>query len=58
MKMYAVNTWSELDDIDVSFIERKLYRTREEAEARAREVESYEDEIEYYADVVEFEVVE
>lgn len=57
-KFYAVKTWSDLDDWGETTIERKLYRSKEEAERRAEEVESYEDEIEYYADVVEFEVVE
>ena len=57
MKMYAVKTWSDLDDIDVSYIERKIYRTREDAERRAEEVEAESDDIGYYAMVVEFEVV-
>lgn len=58
-KMYAVKTWSDLDDIGESYIERKLYRTREEAERRAEEVEAQSsDEMGWYASVVEFEVIE
>ena len=58
-KMYAVKTWSELDDWGVSYIEHKLYRTREEAERRAEEVRGEScDELWYDAMVVEFEVAE
>ena len=56
-KLYAVNTWSDLDDIGVSYIERRLYRTREEAERWADKVVAKSDEFQYYARVVEFEVV-
>ena len=59
MKFYAVDTRSDLDDIGESHIERKLYRTREEAERRAEEVEAWtDDEMGWYASVVEFEVSE
>lgn len=59
-KLYGVDTWTDLDDIGVSYIERKLYRTREAAEKRASTVEhGYEDDgYRTYARVVEFEVVE
>lgn len=58
-KFYAVKTWSDLDDLGEYYIERKLYRTREEAERRAEEVEAWsDDEMGYYAMVVEFEVSE
>ena len=57
-KMYAVKTWTDLDDIGESYIERKLYRTREEAERWADKVAALSDDIRYYASVVEFEVVE
>ena len=57
-KFYAVKTWSDLDDWDETTIERKLYRTREEAERRAEEVEAWSsDEMHYGARVVEFEVL-
>lgn len=58
-KFYAVKMWSDLDDWGETTIERKLYRTREEAERRAEEVEAWSsDEMHYGAMVVEFEVVE
>ena len=58
-QMYAVQTWTDLDDWGETTIERKLYRTRGEAERRAEEVEAWSsDEMGYYAMVVEFEVVE
>ena len=57
-KFYAVKTWSDLDDWGEFTIERELYRTREEAERRAEEVEAQSsDEMHYGAMVVEFEVV-
>lgn len=58
MKMYAVKTWTDLDDIGESYIERKLYRSKEDAERRAEEVEAESSDFRYYASVVEFEVVE
>ena len=59
-KLYGVDTWTDLDDYGVSYIERKLYRTREAAEERASIVKHrYEDDgYRTYARVVEFEVVE
>lgn len=59
-RLYGVDTWTDLDDYDVSYIERKLYRTREAAEKRVSTVErGYEDDgYRTYARVVEFEVVE
>ena len=58
-KMYAVKTWSELDDWGESYIERRLYRSKEEAERRAEEVRGEScDELWYDAMVVEFEVAE
>lgn len=56
-KMYAVKTWTDLDDWGESYIERTLYRSKEDAERRAEEVEALSDELQYYASVVEFEVV-
>lgn len=59
-KLYGVDTWTDLDDIGVSYTERKLYRTREAAEERASIVKGgYEDDgYRSYARVVTFEVVE
>lgn len=56
--LYAVDTWTDLDDIGVSYIERKLYRTREVAETRAEEISGERDGLRYCAMVVEFEVIE
>ena len=58
--LYAVDTWTDLDDYGESYIERKLYRTREAAEERASIVERCDEEDGYrsYARVVEFEVVD
>lgn len=58
--LYGVDTWTDLDDYGVSYIERKLYRTRETAEKRASIIErGYRDDgYRTYARVVEFEVVE
>ena len=33
-RYYAVDTWDDLDDYGVSFIERKLYASREDAAAK------------------------
>lgn len=59
-KLYGVDTWTDLDDVGVSDIERKLYRTREAAEERARAVKRghRDDGYRTYAEVVEFEVAE
>lgn len=57
-KLYGVDTWTDLDDYGVSYIERKLYRTREAAETRAEEISGERDGLRYYARVVEFEVIE
>lgn len=58
-KMWAVKTWSDLDDWGVSYTERTLYRSKEEAELRAEEVRGEScDELWYDAMVVEFEVAE
>lgn len=59
-RLYGVDTWTDLDDYGVSYIERKLYRTREAAKKRASTVEhGYEDDgYRTYARVVEFEVAE
>lgn len=58
-KLYGVDTWTDLDDIGESYIERELYRTREAAEKRADDVRGgYEDDgYRSYARVVTFEVV-
>jgi len=58
--LYGVDTWTDLDDYDLSYIERKLYRTREAAEKRASIIERghKDDGYRTYARVVEFEVVE
>lgn len=58
--LYGVDTWTDLDDYGVSYIERKLYRTREAAEERASIIErgNKDDGYRSYARVVEFEVVE
>ena len=57
-KLYGVDTWTDLDDIGVSHIEPKMYRTREAAEKRASIIKrGYEDDgYRTYARVVEFEV--
>lgn len=57
-RLYAVDMWTDLDDYGVSYIERKLYRTREQAEQRASEYNGVRDGLRHYARVVEFEVVE
>lgn len=59
-KLYGVDTWTDLDDYGVSYIERKLYRTREAAEKRASIIErGYKDDgYRSYARVVKFEVAE
>ena len=59
-RLYGVDTWTDLDDYGVSYIERKLYRTRESAEKRASIIKRCfkDDGYQYYARIVEFEVVE
>lgn len=59
-KLYGVDTWTDLDEIGASYIERKLYRIREAAEKRASIIERdyQDDDYRTYARVVEFEVVE
>lgn len=59
-RLYGVDTWTDLDDIGESYIERKLYRTREAAEKRANIIKlgCEDDGYQIYARVVEFEVVE
>ena len=59
-KVYAVDTWTDLDDYGVSYIERKLYRTREAAEKRASIIERGHENDGYrsYARIAEFEVVD
>lgn len=58
-KLWAVKTWTNLDDWGESYIERTLYRSKEEAERRAEEVEALScDDFQYGAMVVEFEVAE
>ena len=59
-RLYGVDTWTDLDDIGESYIERKLYRTREAAEKRASIIERgyMNDGYLSYARVVEFEVAE
>lgn len=59
-KLYAVDTCSDLDDIGVTYIERKLYRSREAAEKRAEYINfgNEDDGYRNYAMVVEFEVAE
>ena len=56
-RYYAVDTWDDLDDYGVSFIERKLYANREDAERRAEEYSGIRDGLMHGARVVEFEVV-
>lgn len=58
--LYGVDTWNDLDDIGVSYIERTLYRTREAAERRASIIEHCHKDDGYrsYARVVRFEVAE
>mgnify|MGYP007070315892 CR=1 FL=1 len=58
MKLYGVETWSDLDNIGESYIERELYRTREQAEKRALVCVMDDDDLGNYAQVVEFEVKE
>lgn len=58
-KLYAVDTWSDLDDIGQHYTEPRLYRTREAAERRAEEIRNRDDDgIAYYAMVDEYEVVD
>ena len=58
-KVYAVDTWDDLDDIGQHYVERKVYRTREAAEERAEKVRhTVSDGVRSYALVFEFEVVD
>ena len=58
-KLWAVKTWTNLDDWGESYIERTLYRSKEEAERRAEEYKALSDDVfQYDAMVVEFEVDE
>ena len=57
--MYAVKTWTDLDDWGESYIERTLYRSKEDAERRADEFKELScDDFQYDAMVVECEVAE
>jgi len=57
-KLYAVDTWDDLDDIGEHYIVPKLYRTIERAEQEADRLRSTSEDIDTYAMVVEFEVVD
>lgn len=56
-KLYAVDTWDDLDDIGQHYIVPKLYHTIERAEQEADRLRSTSEDIDTYAMVVEFEVV-
>ena len=58
-KLYAVDTWDDIDDIGVHDVEPNLYRTREAAMRRAAQIEKDDDlGVRRYASVDEFEVVD
>ena len=56
-KLYAVDTWTDLDDYGSHYVERKLYTSREQAERRAEEYSGMRDGYCHYAMVLTFEVV-
>lgn len=55
MKVYACDCWDSLCDIGESSMDRRCYRTREDAEKRAKRLTYSEDHVDYYAQVIEFE---
>lgn len=58
-KLYAVDTWDDLDDIGEHYVEPNLYRTREAAMRRAAQIEKDDDlGVRRYASVYEFEAVD
>lgn len=58
-KVYAVDTWSDLDDIGQHYVERRVYRSKDAAIERAEQVRAHIDcGVRYYAAVYEFEVVD
>ena len=58
MILYGVETWTDLDDVGVSIVERRLHASREAAEKRVDAIERGHDDDSFrcYAKVIEFEV--
>ena len=58
MKLYAVEWWDDLDEWGAFTLDRRLYRTREEAGIRAERIKRKADpDLPRYTHVTEMEVM-